>query len=277
MILEVKDFSDNKKMLQDKDVERFWQIGAGIFRNFFDEDNYFINIENALNDRLDLLEMSFNREDGFRKTTSLSDRIISLERKDLSLQSALYEAMAQAPAMYQAASNEKLIKLVQILLSKSIMLHLRSLLLMLSPQQQWHLAGWHQDWYYNKGPQTTLTAYIPLQKTNLENGGLRIALPERGTEWELLEHGDFNASTKWHTINPRVVKTFKQISEVELERGDLLLFHSLMPHTATNNASSSVRFVANFRYFDLENQEFLKNRWKIEDRSLATTALARKL
>ena len=100
------------------------------------------------------------------------------------------------------------------------------------PAGTWQLAGWHHDFYYNEGTDDTLTLYAPLQRTDAKNGGLVLALGEhrRG----LLPHGDHsfpNGRTKWHTLDEATVKSFPHLVERELDAGDALFLHSLLPHT----------------------------------------------
>jgi ectoine hydroxylase-related dioxygenase (phytanoyl-CoA dioxygenase family) len=143
------------------------------------------------------------------------------------------------------------------------------------PETHWHLAGWHQDWYYNKGPGSTLTIYAPLQDTTGQNGSLQLALGEhhRGP----LPHDDHPTEppTKWHTLSPREVAGFTRVVDTELAVGDVLLFNSLVPHTARVNRSESVRFVVNLRYQDLADPTFLETRWQVAPSPEARQAMAR--
>ena len=41
------------------------------------------------------------------------------------------------------------------------------------PGEEWHLARWHQDSYYNQS--NHLVAYVPLQNATPNNGSLRVA------------------------------------------------------------------------------------------------------
>ena len=258
------------------DARRFWDVGVGVFRGLLN-DGYFTGIETALAQRLSLLEKKAPIKGKYKENLKeLSDRLIQLENYDMSLQSALYEAMGTSPEIYEAAINSNILAVVRSLLSDQLMIHKRLALLMLSPKQQWHLGHWHQDWYYNKGPTTALTAYIPLQKTTKENGMLEFALPQKGRQWDLLQHGDNNQGTKWHTIAPAIVDNFTNVASVELERGDVVLFHSLTPHNANVNHSNRVRFVGNFRYFDLSDTTFRNDNWEIGNTTYARNAMARK-
>jgi ectoine hydroxylase-related dioxygenase (phytanoyl-CoA dioxygenase family) len=143
------------------------------------------------------------------------------------------------------------------------------------PKTTWHLAPWHQDYYYNGRPEDTLTLYCPLQETSTHNGSLLLALKEhtRG----VLPHGEFEQEkkSKWHTIEPSIVNEFSNVVETSLEAGDALLFHSLLPHCARINTSNKIRFVINLRYRNLGNKQFIENSWQVDDLTHAREALSR--
>lgn len=260
--------------LNDAAAAAWTQTGAILLRGLLGED-FFRPVEQAMHARLRLLEQREGLTPGEADTLdALSARLIALEAVSPQAQSAFYDNIALAPQMHHAAGHPALLKAVTRLLSDVIAIHPRLILLMSAPGNRWQLAGWHQDWYYNEGPQNTLTAYIPFQDTGRENGGLQLALSD--APWTLQPHGDFDDSTKWHTIEPGAVTGFGQIARPELARGDVLLFHSLVPHSAQVNQSDAVRFVANFRYRDLCDAAFLQDYWKIGSISHAREALARK-
>lgn len=255
-------------------IEAYRRYGAIQINGLLDE-SFFQPIQQALHERLALLEHQLGAEVGNHLDfQSLSQRLIALEQASAKAQSALYDTIALSPSIMQAASHPQLLQIITQLLSETISIHPRLILLMLSPGNAWHLAGWHQDWYYNEGPKSTMTAYIPLQHTHADNGSLMLALNDGG--WDLLPHDDYDASTKWHTIQPEVSNQFAHVIDTEVSLGDVLLFHSMIPHCARLNQSDHMRLVANFRYRDLQDPEFLENYWHIGSISHAREALARK-
>jgi len=191
-------------------------------------------------------------------------------------QGLIYEAVAQTPQLHRLASHPAILGVIQAILSPHVLLHQRLLVLMSLPDDGWHLGRWHQDYYYNAGPTTTCTVYIPLQAVNQNNGGLLLA-PGRHREG-LFDHQphNYDVPTKWNTIDPAIVATFDPIQQIELAAGDALFFHSLLPHAAQLNRTQDVRFVINLRYRDMLDTNYRQSGWKIPELTAARQALARK-
>ncbi len=205
-----------------------------------------------------------------------SQMLIEVESKYAGSQSVIYDAMDYSPLMHQIASNCDLLKVIEELLSAHTLLHPRLIVLMSMPKETWHLARWHQDCYYNEGPESTCTVYAPLQHTNKKNGGLIIAKSELKNG--IQPHGDYEygAPSKWKTIPPDSVNSYKNLAQIDLAPGDVLFLHSLAPHTAQVNDSDDVRFVLNLRYRDMTDPKFKKNNWRVRPLLAARQALARK-
>lgn len=230
-------------------------------------------IETLLEERHNLAPLQPNHLDPVRHA---SDRLARLDARVPGSQGVAYDAIAQTPAMHAAAADPAVMSAVRAILSPDIAIHPRLILLMSMPSGTWQLAGWHQDFYYNEGPDDTLTLYAPLQRTDAKNGGLVLALGEhrRG----LLPHGDHafpNGRTKWHTLDEATVKSFPHLVERELDAGDALFLHSLLPHAARVNRSDAVRLVVNLRYRDLRHAGYREADWRIPEIGHARRALAR--
>ena len=190
-------------------------------------------------------------------------------------QSLIYETISQTPLLHGIAASPAILNVMRRVLSDRLSIHQRLLVLMSLPRDGWHLGRWHQDYYYNAGPETTCTVYIPLQPVSQQNGGLLLA-PGRHREG-LLDHQAhaYDVPTKWNTIAPDIVATFSPLQQIELEAGDALFFHSLLPHAAQLNQTDDVRFVINLRYRDLLDPGYRAAGWKIPELTAAREALAR--
>lgn len=206
----------------------------------------------------------------------LSQRILQLEAKAPGSQSLLYDAMNHSPALHHLAGDPALLACVTPFLSDAVEIHPRKILLMSLPRQTWHLAGWHQDYYYNQGPASTLTLYLPLQPTDAQNGSLLFAPGEhhRGP----LPHGEWDPKlgTKWHHLSQATVASFSRVVSSQVQVGDVLLFNSLVPHCARLNQSDTIRFVINLRYRDLSAPHYLADGWRVRENQVAQAAMARK-
>ncbi len=257
-------------------LNQYAEEGVLLVKNLFDPEE-FQSIRNSLSGRLGLLEQHYGCDvtDNDNEISQISRRVIRLEEQIPGTQSILYDSMNSAPAMHAMGAHPKLMAIMEKLLSPEISIHDRYIILMSMPQAEWHLAAWHQDWYYNEGPYSTITLYAPLQKTDQHNGSLTFALGEHLKS--PVEHDEYNhgITTKWHSLPPEVVNQFERVVPTALEVGDVLLFHSLTPHTPCKNQSADVRFVLNLRYRDLNDTQFLKEGWRIQDVTHARKAMQR--
>jgi hypothetical protein len=205
-----------------------------------------------------------------------SKMLIKLEMRHPGSHAVVYDAMDHTSIMYRIASSKIIASVVKEILSDNILIHPRLILLMSMPNSTWHLARWHQDYYYNGEPSNTCTVYAPLQKTNKDNGGLIIS--KGSLKFGQLSHGDYTIGgepSKWKSILPKYVDNFTELVQIDMMPGDVLFMHSLTPHTAQTNSTDNVRFVLNLRYRDMMDDKFLNNNWKAEDMSAARAALAR--
>ncbi len=252
----------------------YYVKGALIIKNLLDLDD--LNLVGEFLQKLfelkfpDLLDKSYDAD----LLQKVSDLLIAAMAINNEAQGIIYDIMAQSSATHSLSTNSKILNVIEKLLSNTVSLHEKKILLMSPPNETWHLARWHQDYYYNGGSENSCTVYAPLQKTNLSNGGLSVALGSHING--LLKHEPNDQQNKWNTISDFEVGNFPKVCDIEMERGDVLFLHSLIPHTANLNKSKNVRFVANFRYQDLSEQKFINSNWKFGDLKEARSALGRK-
>ncbi|MCH9656539.1 MAG: phytanoyl-CoA dioxygenase family protein [Planctomycetes bacterium] len=262
--------------LSKQHLHQYEEEGVLLVKNLFDPQDY-LPMRNDLAGRLSLLEQHYGADisENGNEITQISDRLIRLEELAPGSQSILYDSMNSAPSLHTMGAHPKLITILETLLSPDISIHDRYIILMSMPQGEWHLASWHQDWYYNEGPYSTITMYAPLQKTDHKNGSLTFALGEHQKPPVTHDEHDHGITTKWHSLPPEVVHSYDRVVPTSLEVGDVLLFHSLTPHTPSKNQSNYVRFVLNLRYRDLRDPQFLEEGWRIKDITRARQAMQR--
>jgi len=199
-----------------------------------------------------------------------------VECREPGSQGVIYDAMDHTPLMHKIAANDELLKVLHGILSPQLLIHPRLIVLMSLPGGTWHLARWHQDFYYNEGPQSTCTVYAPLQYTDARNGGLIIAKKTLKLGPHPHATHDYGAPTKWNTLPPAIVEKFDNLAQIEMNPGDVLFLHSLAPHTAQVNESEDVRFVINLRYRDMLDESYRGDKWRVGNIPDARQALARK-
>jgi len=108
------------------------------------------------------------------------------------------------------------------------------------------LAVWHQDFFYVKGNEQIVTAWIPLQDTAYENGCLMV-MPG-SSRLGPLDH-DRKILGKRH-FPSNIFE--RDVRYVPMKRGDLLFFNALMLHSSGVNISDRVRFSVQARYSPLD-------------------------
>jgi phytanoyl-CoA hydroxylase len=104
------------------------------------------------------------------------------------------------------------------------------------------LAVWHQDYFYVKGNTDIITAWIPLQDTPYIRGCLMVMPGSQ--DLGVLDH-DQEVLGKRHF--PAVIFEH-EVRYVEMQRGDILLFHSLLLHSSGLNMSPTPRLSIQARY-----------------------------
>lgn len=104
------------------------------------------------------------------------------------------------------------------------------------------LAVWHQDYRYVRGNTEIVTAWIPLQDTPYVRGCLMVMPGSHGMG--ILDH-DMEVLGKRHFPSGIFGR---EVRYVEMQRGDLLLFHALLLHSSGLNMSSTVRLSVQARY-----------------------------
>ncbi len=104
------------------------------------------------------------------------------------------------------------------------------------------LAVWHQDYRYVLGNTEIITAWIPLQDTPYVRGCLMVMPGSHGMG--ILDH-DMNVLGKRHFPSGIFER---EVRYVEMQRGDLLLFHALLLHSSSLNMSPTARLSIQARY-----------------------------
>lgn len=164
------------------------------------------------------------------------------------LQARLYDQM-RAHTILRAACNAPCIKdTVRGLLNSEVRVTDHSRFRMDQPHDTRFMAVWHQDAQYTNIPPSAVTVWFPLQDTPWQMGPILVmrslfnALPLHGCGFK-------------HDITVNRRKSM-EIGEIEafdlrmlaMKRGDLLLFHALLPHSGQVNLSDRVRFSVQGRY-----------------------------
>jgi len=164
-----------------------------------------------------------------------------LENTESSMSQWLYETVRDSAALSDFACVSDLIKHVGAIVGYREVKPKAARFRMDQPRDLRYLAVWHQDHAYVGGSVDTVTAWVPLQDVDWTMGPLLVA-------------------PKSHLFGPRphtrIVGNRKcpeelnlsDLHAVQLRRGDVLLFHSLLLHSGQPNLSDRVRYSVQVRY-----------------------------
>jgi ectoine hydroxylase-related dioxygenase (phytanoyl-CoA dioxygenase family) len=165
----------------------------------------------------------------------------------LDIESKVYNEIRNVPAILSLASHPRIKQVLKDLKGETAFGLLEKVILRIDlPNTKEEVAHWHQDYYYVKGNTDIVTLWMPLQDVNQENGCL------------LVQPGSHKLGAVAHSrqIGKRfvptddVVETFDPV-EVEMQLGDILLFHALLFHSGQLNQTNRTRYSFQFRYTSL--------------------------
>lgn len=119
----------------------------------------------------------------------------------------------------------------------------------LATKSIYHTTPAHQDQASMQGSENSVVLWFPLVDVNKELGALQI-IPKSHKDGLVIKDYD----SGFGLVSDRKDEDF---IDVEVERGDALLFSSYLIHRSGNNTSGDIRWSAHFRYNDLEDKDFI--------------------
>jgi len=179
-----------------------------------------------------------------RRFESLHDlELLQFFQKNMRIESDVYNAIRRTPEILDLAAHRQLTSLLRQLVDRPWGLLEKMVLRIDMPNMEAEVAYWHQDHFYVKGNDRIVTAWIPLQDVNNENGCLLVqpASHNMGSVSHPVAIG------KRHVPAAEALDAFRPIS-VDMHSGDVLLFHALLFHSGQINRSGTTRYSFQFRY-----------------------------
>lgn len=161
---------------------------------------------------------------------------------DRDLERRLYDRVRDFDWLQTFSLAPEITRHVKALLGNEICLMSKIPLRLDIPQVVREIAVWHQDYWYVKGNTQIVTAWIPLQDTSYAEGCL-LVMPG-SHELGPLDH-DKTILAKRHYPSGIFER---EVRYVEMKRGDLLLFNSLLLHSSGINISDRARLSVQARF-----------------------------
>ncbi len=213
----------------------------------YDERGYVV-IRNAISHELiDRLLGNFlsvvEAVSGHRFASAHSPELAAFLKADKTTLGKVYDRVRQPPWLVEFSMASGIVEPVKRLLSdREIALQKKIPFRIDVPLDTTEYAVWHQDYYYVRGNEAIVTAWVPMQDTSYRNGCPKV-MPS-SHRLGPLEHPNKVLGKRDY---PSGIFD-REVRYVECQKGDVLLFHSCLLHSSSLNLSDSIRFSVNARY-----------------------------
>ena len=198
-----------------------------------------------------------------RDFLSLQDPdLISLLSSDRSVEQHLYSEIRIYPELRNFSKIREVCGVIEELLGRKDIVLLEKIPFRIDcPMVLRELAVWHQDYYYVRGSENTVTAWVPLFDVGFKEGCLLI-MP--GSHKDGVIAHDTPVLGKKHY--PSSIFD-KNVRYVEMKRGDALFFDARLLHSSGNNIGDAIRFSVQARYqeADVESDKNMGERILINE------------
>ena len=189
------------------------------------------------------------------ETKNINSNIFELFSNDLQGFKSCALASQKLISLYSLGTDDKLLSELKNLCEISTpSFNTKPCLAFSSPrtsidESYWKLPA-HQDYHSNLGSKNGVTCWIPLVPMTSELGFLEVV--EGSHHFGPLEKEDF------HGV-PVLKKQDWHFSSIEMEMGDVLVFHNLTIHRSGINSTDQIRLTAHLRYNDLAEKSYINS------------------
>ena len=202
------------------------------------EENGFTKVNNFFN------EIEINELDK-QVQNFLSTKALDLNGKDVNFTNSKSVNTAHDVDKFdeyfrEFSKNEKISNLVKFFLNSDI--EFRKCEIFAKPAKVGMASPFHQDnYYWGVKNNNALTIWVALDKANKENGGL--SYYKGSHKFGLVDHEDSHAPGSSQRLKSDLIKKFSNLEIItpELNRGDILIHHSLTFHGSESNLSAKNR------------------------------------
>jgi ectoine hydroxylase-related dioxygenase (phytanoyl-CoA dioxygenase family) len=187
-------------------------------------------------------------------------------------QSLFYDALRYLPALYRMSSSPRLLEFCREL-GLDFPCVMGSCNMRLDrPNDSRHLFQWHQDTLYLLGSSNAVTIWVPFGQVNPKNGTISV-IPgshkqgiypyKRISDKPVLEH--IPLLQRDLALDCEIDETKEVV--VNAGPGDLIIFYQMLLHRSLPNLSNNIRWTCQVRVADLFEEEFIKNRYPMGERT----------
>ena len=201
----------------------------------------------------------------FDEDDPINQSLLNLAAKDRKLVGHIFDATSRLMSMHKLSLNPFSIEiaksfmrteLVQIALDKAIRIDM--------PRENQYLFPLHQDYTYDPSSKDGLVFWMPLQKTNIENGGLTVYEKShqggiRNIKVIASDNSSVNGSKMFKMENVDLA-AYKKVN-IEVNEGEILVFSNLLLHHSNENLSSKVRLTIQNRFGNFLHPDTILKGW----------------
>ncbi len=226
-----------KNFLKKEDIESILTDSKKIFFNQFIEKG--LNVEETI----------LNHESEF------NNALFSLFELDLEVYMNCAKQIQHLISLHRLSLSENIIDLLKQLNFKFPNISTRPVLFInhpkLAKEKIYYKVDAHQDWRSMQGSLNSVVVWVPLVDINKNLGALEIVPSSHklGLITKKVDHGfgmvDLDESLR------------NQLTSIEVNVGDILLFSSFLIHQSGENISENPRWSCHFRYNDLMESTFI--------------------
>jgi hypothetical protein len=200
----------------------------------------------------------------------LDARVDQLRARDRGRLGAVYDAFRDTAVFRQLVTAPPLLQMAAEMLSAR-RLHSpfqHAVFRLDLAGEHWRGFGWHQDYAYNVLSNDYLTVWAPLTPSGPANGSIQVApsLSDRIHPVEIRFKRDATGQslgTRDAFIAARLQPLFDAAAEtLELEPGDVALFHNRLVHRSGFNPGPRHRYSIQVRFGDLLAPEMAERGWR---------------
>jgi len=214
-------------------------------------DDGFTIVRNVINARL----MDNVREMIEDQVGDIDDGYQSVDKDDHSIIAQMYETLRHSTQLNSIIYSPAVLSEIEKINRKCNYL-LYHVCRMDPPTDERFTYGWHQQSYYSVYEADEIQLWAPLFRRNTKDMGTISVL--RGSHEVEIPHtieATEGGHTQMHVPPDRIDGDFKEI-HIEIDAGDILLFHPVLLHRSNVNISQMVRYSLVASYVDWTDSRF---------------------
>lgn len=249
--------------LTSSQIDLFNENGFLIIDNFFSSEEL-ANFENSLEYliRRDLARISKNNHNfSLREyeNSIFNNGLIKLEELNHQYIADIYDTISQVPEFLRLITKKETTEYINQLLqrdSKKPLYTFTCRCRIDPPNDDRRKTKWHQEVFYTIPKSNFLQTWAPLvNDADVNNGTIQVCVGSHKEgiakqSWDM-EKGGANP----FVIDDEIIQKYK-IIDVEMKRGQFMIFNSRLFHRSGNNSSNRVRYSLVGMYHDVDNINF---------------------